>query len=57
MKCKHEIKIETKNGNIITYCSKCGKILDSKPIDESVHEYKEGSGSFLGDNGGVVLND
>lgn len=57
MECKHEIKIETRNGNIITYCSKCGKILDSKPIDESTHEYKEGSGSFLGDNGGVILND
>lgn len=30
--CNHNVNVDVVNGLIITYCSKCGEILDTKPV-------------------------
>lgn len=30
--CYHAVRVDTQNGQIITYCTKCGAILDTKPV-------------------------
>lgn len=30
--CVHDVRVDTQNGQIITYCAKCGAILDTKPV-------------------------
>ena len=30
--CNHNTKVDVVDGIIITYCSKCGEILDTKPV-------------------------
>ena len=53
--CEHEIETKVENGYIITYCTKCGEIFDSKPVpsEREVH-WNEG---LVHDNGGQILHD
>lgn len=30
--CIHDVRVDTQSGQIITYCTKCGAILDTKPV-------------------------
>jgi hypothetical protein len=63
--CEHQVVVCVRDGMIVSYCSKCGKILNSKPIDHQDHrktdtnktlvDYSEGT--ILHDNGGEILND
>ena len=56
--CKHVPDVKVEGGLIITYCQKCGKILDTRPTDEnpnySRERWQEG---LIQDNGGSILHD
>lgn len=30
--CTHNVDVRIENGNVITFCTQCGMILDIKPI-------------------------
>ena len=30
--CTHNVDVRIENGNVITFCTKCGTILDVQPI-------------------------
>jgi hypothetical protein len=30
--CVHDVRVDIQNGQLITYCAKCGAILDTKPV-------------------------
>lgn len=30
--CTHNVDVRIENGNVITFCTKCGMILDVQPI-------------------------
>lgn len=30
--CIHDVRVDTQSGQIITYCTKCGAILDTKSV-------------------------
>lgn len=55
MNCKHETAVKVENGYVITYCTKCGKILDTKPVSGSKNEHYIQSN--YPDNGGQILHD
>lgn len=51
--CNHQIKVKNENGMIITYCAKCGKILDSKScFNEKIDINWENNSN----NGGQILH-
>lgn len=59
--CEHSIVTKIENGIIVSYCCKCGKIMDSKPVqgqpsrnDSISVNWVEGG---LCDNGGQILHD
>ena len=54
--CKHQIATKIENGYVVTYCKKCGKILDTKPLSggSEPEHWKEG---LIHDNGGQILHD
>ena len=33
--CKHNIVVKIENGIAITYCTICGEILSTKPVEET----------------------
>lgn len=39
--CNHKAVVKTENGMIVTYCQKCGKILDSKTIGNNNASFYE----------------
>lgn len=58
--CKHEVEIKLENGNIITYCKKCGAILDTKPAHTGPYNDAvkiRWSEAGIKDNGGDILHD
>lgn len=57
--CEHKIKTKVENGLIISYCEKCGKILDTTPVNTNsdidkapVREEKFNVNEWNGFNGG-----
>lgn len=58
--CEHQVSTKVENGMIITYCAKCGAILDSKMVNTpnnitcncGCHE----SAGGLSSNGGQILH-
>lgn len=55
--CEHDISIKVENGMIITYCKKCGAILDTKPANNN--QYTISCCQIEGDipnNGGQILH-
>ena len=55
MNCNHEVTTKIENGMIITYCKKCGKILDTAQASNgSRGTWREG---LIEDNGGEILHD
>ena len=58
--CEHEIAIKIENGMIVTYCKKCGKILDTKPANTNNKKSilpGTSNNEVLKDNGGSILHD
>lgn len=43
LECKHNPVVRIDSGYIITYCSKCGKILDSHLIETETNKNKDDS--------------
>ena len=48
--CNHKIDIKMENGNIVSFCTICGEILNVKPAQ--ITEI-----SSINQNGGVILHD
>lgn len=56
--CKHtHIGVRVEGGMAITYCTECGKILDTKPVDNGKKEKSPWAEGFMQDNGGQILHD
>ena len=57
--CEHQVMTKIENGMIISYCAKCGQILDSKMANVA-HDVSCTCGWCEGgirDNGGQILHD
>lgn len=58
--CQHDVETKVENGMIITFCKKCGKILDTRPISTNITcdsvkiNWNEGG---IKNNGGQILHD
>lgn len=55
--CEHQVNTKVENGMVITYCTKCGAILDTKVCSApsvTCGSWNEGG---LKDNGGQILHD
>lgn len=50
--CKHTPAVKVEGGMVVTYCKKCGKILDTKPASTNEHFFRSGSNN----NGGQILH-
>ena len=51
--CKHLAAVKVENGMIITYCKKCGQILDTKPTGQPTQTVQE---TTAPQNGGQILH-
>ncbi len=51
--CKHQAAVKVENGVIITYCKKCGKILDTKQAQQAGPTFTE---TTAPQNGGNILH-
>ena len=54
--CEHKVETKVENGVIITYCSKCGQILDTKQSYEAPRFTCENNFGGFTDNGGQILH-
>ena len=57
--CEHQVTTKVENGMIITYCAKCGAILDSKMVETPSFTCNCGcheSAGGLASNGGQILH-
>lgn len=58
--CKHATKLKVEGNMAIIYCTKCGKILDVTPVNNSNNNNTTiitNENPFLKDNGGQILHD
>ena len=55
--CEHEITTKIENGIVITYCAKCGKILDIKNAPEKECKIMWSETGASANNNGFILHD
>lgn len=39
--CNHEIEAKVENNFVVTYCKKCGAIINSKPLSEGSNKHSD----------------
>jgi len=55
--CKHSISVKQEGNMLITICTKCGQILDTKTINENKSTTNTNCNGGCQSKGGIILHD